>query len=195
MLCDTCGTQDVLCAEMLILWHTKARGTRLDGHDGAVCVSIPAFHDPQPALRATNAPHVETGNYEPANGNSHIVPNTQGKRPTNPMPASLVSLLAGVFRSPNFIRRQVMVRSEQWWRRLFADLRSQGGRCGSVVRWRGFTCRHSIGGRSGLRIECFHRGLIGQRQKSTQWSQLGLVDYGRWPDVGAVNAGAESIAE
>jgi hypothetical protein len=37
-------------------------------------------------------------------GNSHIVPNTQGSRPTNPIPASLVSLVAGVYRSPNFFR-------------------------------------------------------------------------------------------
>ena len=85
------------------------------------------------------------------------------KRPTNPFPASLVSLVAGVFQSPNFFPTQVMVRSEQWWRRLFADLSSQGGRCGSVVRWRVFTCRRSIGGRIGLRIERFHSGLIGQR--------------------------------
>jgi hypothetical protein len=105
------------------------------------------------------------------------------KRPINHILASLVSLVAGVFRSPNFFPSQVMVRSEQWWRRLPADLSSQGGRCGSVVRWRVFTCRRSIGGRSGLRIERFHRGLIGQRQKSMQWSQLGFVDYGRWPNV------------
>jgi hypothetical protein len=62
MLCDTCGTQDVLCATMRLLWHTNARGTRLDGQVGSVCVSIPAFHDPQPALLATDAPQVETGN-------------------------------------------------------------------------------------------------------------------------------------
>jgi hypothetical protein len=56
-----------------------------------------------------------------------------------------------------------MVRSKQWWRRLFADLSSQGGRCGSVVGWRVFACRRSTGGRIGLRIERFHSGLIGQR--------------------------------
>ena len=43
----------------------------------------------------------------------------ESRRPINPIPASLVSLVAGVFRSPNFIPTQVMVRSEQWWRRLF----------------------------------------------------------------------------
>ncbi|MEY3459477.1 MAG: hypothetical protein RL215_2634 [Planctomycetota bacterium] len=46
-----------------------------------------------------------------------------------------------------------MVRSEQWWWRRPADLCSQGGRCGSVFRWRVFTRRRSIGGRSGLRLE------------------------------------------
>ena len=71
-------------------------------------------------------------------------------RLTNPILASLVSLVAGVFRSPNFIPTQVMVRSEQWWRRLFADLSSQGEWCGSVIRWRGFACRRSTGGRSSL---------------------------------------------
>jgi hypothetical protein len=30
-----------------------------------------------------------------------------------------------------------------------------------------FTCRRSIGGRSGLRIERFHKGLIGQRPYSS----------------------------
>ena len=48
------------------------------------------------------------------------------KRPTNPIPASLVSLVAGVFRSPNFIPIQVMVRSEQWWQRLPADQQQSG---------------------------------------------------------------------
>jgi hypothetical protein len=62
MLCDTCGTQNVLCATIRRLWQTNARGIRLDGHDGSVCVSMPAFHDPQPALLATDAPQVETGN-------------------------------------------------------------------------------------------------------------------------------------
>ena len=61
------------------------------------------------------------------------------KRPTDPIPARLVSLVTGVFRSSNFFPRHVMVRLEQWWRRLPADLSSQGGRCGSVVRWRVFT--------------------------------------------------------
>jgi hypothetical protein len=50
----------------------------------------------------------------------------ESRRPTNPIPASLVSLAADVFRSPNFIPSQVTVRSEQWWRRLFADPSSQG---------------------------------------------------------------------
>jgi hypothetical protein len=34
------------------------------------------------------------------------------KHPTNPIPASLVSLVAGVFRCPNFFPSQVMARSE-----------------------------------------------------------------------------------
>jgi predicted nuclease of restriction endonuclease-like (RecB) superfamily len=85
------------------------------------------------------------------------------KRPTNPFPASLVSLVAGVFQSPNFFPTQVMVRSEQWWRRLPAELSSQGGRYWSVVRWRVFTCRRFTEGRSGSRITHIHRGLIGQR--------------------------------
>ena len=84
----------------------------------------------------------------------------ESKRPTNPIPASLGSLVAGVFRSPNFFPTQVMVRSEQWWRRIPADLSNQGGRCGSVVGWRVFTCRRSTGGRSGIRVERFHRVLI-----------------------------------
>ena len=57
----------------------------------------------------------------------------ESRRPTNSIPASLVSLVAGVFRSPNFFLSQVVVRSEQWWRRLLADLSMKGGRCGSVV--------------------------------------------------------------
>ncbi len=48
------------------------------------------------------------------------------KRPTNPIPASLGSLLAGVFRSPNFFPSRVMVRSEQWWRRVPADQQQSG---------------------------------------------------------------------
>ena len=48
------------------------------------------------------------------------------KRPTNPIPASLVSLVAGVFRSANFFPAQVMLRSEQWWRRLPADQQQSG---------------------------------------------------------------------
>ena len=48
------------------------------------------------------------------------------KRPTNPILASLVSLVAGVFRSQNFSPSQVMVRSERWWRRLLADQQRSG---------------------------------------------------------------------
>jgi hypothetical protein len=66
------------------------------------------------------------------------------KRPTNPILASLVSLAAGVFRSPNFFRTQVVVRSEQWWGVSLRIGSSQGEPCGSVVRWRVFTCRRSI---------------------------------------------------
>ena len=47
----------------------------------------------------------------------------------------------------------VMVRSKHWWRRLPADLSSQGDQCGRVLRWRVFTCRRSTGGRNGLRFE------------------------------------------
>ncbi len=50
----------------------------------------------------------------------------ESRRPTNPIRASLVSLVAGVFRSPNFFPSKVMVRSEQRWRRLLADPNSQG---------------------------------------------------------------------
>ena len=57
----------------------------------------------------------------------------ESRRPTNSIPASLVSLVAGVFRSPNFIPTQVMVRSEQLWWRLPANLSNQEGRSGSVV--------------------------------------------------------------
>jgi hypothetical protein len=40
------------------------------------------------------------------------------EHPTNPIPASLVSLVAGAFRSRIFFPSRVVVRSEQWWRRL-----------------------------------------------------------------------------
>jgi hypothetical protein len=53
-------------------------------------------------------------------------PIKQSKHPTNPILASLVSLVAGVFRSLNFIPTQVMVRSEQWWRRLLANQQQLG---------------------------------------------------------------------
>jgi hypothetical protein len=91
------------------------------------------------------------------------LPLQERKRPTNRVLASLVSLVAGVFRSPNFIPTQVMVRSEQCWRRLPVDLSSQGGGCGSVVRWRVFKCRCSIGGRSGLRVELPNGDVIHSR--------------------------------
>ena len=57
----------------------------------------------------------------------------ESRHPTNPIPASLVSLVVGVFRSPNFIPSKVMIRSEQLWRRLPANLSNQEGRSGSVV--------------------------------------------------------------
>ena len=41
-------------------------------------------------------------------------------RPTDPIFGSLVSL-AGIFRFPNVFPSKVMVRSEQWWRRLLSD--------------------------------------------------------------------------
>jgi hypothetical protein len=47
------------------------------------------------------------------------------EHPSNPIPASLVSLVAGAFRSRIFFPGQVVVRSEQWWRRLPVELRSQ----------------------------------------------------------------------
>jgi hypothetical protein len=49
----------------------------------------------------------------------------ESRRPTIPIPARLGSLVAGVFRYPNVFPRYVMVRSEQWWRRLPVELRSQ----------------------------------------------------------------------
>jgi hypothetical protein len=62
-----------------------------------------------------------------------------GNRPTNPIPASLGSLVAGVFGSPNFLPSEVMVRSEQWWRRLPADQQQSGKTvrecCPSQSRW------------------------------------------------------------
>ena len=74
----------------------------------------------------------------------------ESRHPTNPIPASLVSLVAGVFRSPNFFLSQVMVRSEQWWRRLLADLSNQEGRSGSVVSRHRDGPAARLNGRSGF---------------------------------------------
>jgi hypothetical protein len=62
MLCDARGTQDALCATKRWRWPTKAKRIRFDGQDESVCASIPACHDPQTALRVTDAPQLETGN-------------------------------------------------------------------------------------------------------------------------------------
>ena len=83
-------------------------------------------------------------------------------RPTPFLPASLVWW-------PVYCGPQTFFRGRSWSGQssggdVFLRISSgQGGRCGSVVRWRVFTCHRSIGGRSGLRIERFHKGLIGQR--------------------------------
>ena len=87
----------------------------------------------------------------------------RAKRPTNPIPASLVSLVAGVFRSPNVFRGRSWSGQSSGGGVFLRISSSQGGRCGSAVRWRVFTCRRYTEGRSGSRITHIHRGLIGHR--------------------------------
>ena len=58
---------------------------------------------------------------------------TRGKRPTNPIFASLVSLVAGVFRSPNFFRGRSWSGQSSGGGVFLRISSSQGGRCGSVV--------------------------------------------------------------
>ena len=94
------------------------------------------------------------------------------KRPTNPIPASLVSLVAGVFRSPNFIPTQVMARSEQWWRRLPAAQPSgtRASRPPAAVRPLDDFCWCSCWqcGRD-ARVPASHRGRSPACQSQTRW--------------------------